>query len=84
MIIKRKKNNKISVMETCCSFCVNCVRRFADKTTQHYFFRGAKLRHFYRFLAANYESLLSFFPVRQVSEKIFNESLKSTENAQIE
>jgi hypothetical protein len=34
---------------------------------------------FHRFLAANYDSVLSFFPARQVSETILNESSKSTE-----
>jgi hypothetical protein len=36
-----------------------------------------------RFLTAHYDSILSFFPARQVSEKIFNESSKSSENALI-
>jgi hypothetical protein len=35
-------------------------------------------------MSANYNSVLDFFPARQVSEKIFNESSKNTENALIE
>jgi hypothetical protein len=39
---------------------------------------------FHRFLAAHYDFILGFFPARQVSEKILNESSKRTENASIE
>jgi hypothetical protein len=38
----------------------------------------------HRFLAAYYDSVLSFFPAFQVSEIVLNESSKSTENALIE
>jgi hypothetical protein len=53
-------------------------------TTQHYFFRELNSTIFHRFLAVNYNSALSFFPARQVSEKIFDESSKSTKNAPID
>jgi hypothetical protein len=45
------------------------------------FFPQNKLNFFHRFSAVNYDSRLSFFPARQVSEIILNESSKSTENA---
>jgi hypothetical protein len=45
-------------------------------TTQHYFFRELVLSFPF--------SVLSFFPTRQVSEIVLNESSKSTENALIE
>jgi hypothetical protein len=51
-----------------------------DNTTQHYFFRELNSTIFHRFLVAYYDCVISFFPARQVSEKIFNESSKSTEN----
>jgi hypothetical protein len=57
-----------------------------DYTTQHYFFHELNSTLIHRFLAASASDNceLSFFPARQVSEKIFNESSKSTENALIE
>jgi hypothetical protein len=52
---------------------------------QGIFFLQAKLNFiFHRFSAANYDSVPSFFPARQASEIILNESSKSTENALIE
>jgi hypothetical protein len=45
------------------------------------FFPQAELNFIHRFSAANYDSVLSFFPARQVSEIILNASSKSTENA---
>jgi hypothetical protein len=47
-------------------------------STQQYFFRELNSTIFHRFLAPHYDC------ARQVSEKIFNESFKSTENASIE
>jgi hypothetical protein len=41
-------------------------------------FRKLNSTFYHSFSAANYNSLLSFFPARQVSEKILNESSKST------
>jgi hypothetical protein len=38
---------------------------------------------FHRFSAADYDSVVSFFPARQGSEIVLNESSKSTENALI-
>jgi hypothetical protein len=54
------------------------------KHTLHYFFRKLNSTCFHRFSAANYESILSFFPARQVSEIILDESSKSSENSLIE
>jgi hypothetical protein len=48
------------------------------------FFLQAKLNFFHRFSDANYDSVLSFFPARQVSEKMLSDSFKNTENALIE
>jgi hypothetical protein len=48
------------------------------------FFPQAKLNFFHRFSAAINDSVLRFFPARQVSEVILNESSKSTENALVE
>jgi hypothetical protein len=45
------------------------------------FFRELNSTLFHRFLTAHYDSVLSFFPARQVSEIIPNESSKSTKNA---
>jgi hypothetical protein len=42
------------------------------------------LNFFHRFSAAKYDSVLSFFPARQVSEIILNESSIITENSLIE
>jgi hypothetical protein len=53
-------------------------------TTLRYFFRELNTTFFHGFSAVNYDSVLSFFPARQVSEIILNESSKSTENALIE
>jgi hypothetical protein len=53
-------------------------------TTQHFFFRELNATFFHRLLAANYDCALSFFPARQVTEIILNESSKRTENALIE
>jgi hypothetical protein len=50
-------------------------------TTQHYFFHELNSTFFHRFLVANYNHVLSFFPARQAFEIFFNESFKSTENA---
>jgi hypothetical protein len=47
-------------------------------------FRKLNSTFFHKFSAANYDSVLSFFPARQVFEIIFNESSKSIENALIE
>jgi hypothetical protein len=44
-------------------------------------FRKLNSTFFYRFSASNYDSVLSFFPARKVSEIFLNES---TENALIE
>jgi hypothetical protein len=46
-------------------------------------FRKLNLTFFHRFSAAYYDYVLSFFPARQVSEIVLNESSKSTENALI-
>jgi hypothetical protein len=54
------------------------------KITLHDFFRELNSTIFHRFLAAFYDSVLSFFPARQVSEIFVIESSKSTENALIE
>jgi hypothetical protein len=53
-------------------------------TTQHDFFSDLNSTIFHRFSAANYDFVLIFFPARLVSEKIFNESSKSTENVLID
>jgi hypothetical protein len=47
-------------------------------------FPPAKLDFFHRDSAAYYDSVLSFFPARQVSEIILNESTESTDYALIE
>jgi hypothetical protein len=52
-----------------------------NNTTQHDFFREVISTFFHKFSATNYDSVLSFFPARQVFEIILNESSKSTENA---
>jgi hypothetical protein len=52
-----------------------------ENTTQHYFFRELNSTLFHRFLTGYYDSALSFFPARQVSETILNESSKNTKNA---
>jgi hypothetical protein len=46
-------------------------------------FRKLNSTFFHRLLAANYDSVLSFFPASQVSERVLNKSSKSTENALI-
>jgi hypothetical protein len=47
-------------------------------------FPRVKLNFFHRFSGAYYDSAISFFLTRQVSEIILNESSKSTKNAPIE
>jgi hypothetical protein len=47
-----------------------------DYTTQHVFFRELNT-------TADYDCVLRFFSVHQVSEIIFNESYKNTEHALI-
>jgi hypothetical protein len=47
-------------------------------------FRKLNSTFFHRFSAANYDSVLSLFPARQVAEIILNESSKRTKNALIE
>jgi hypothetical protein len=54
--------------------------KYLYNTTQHYFQREQNSTIFHRFLTANFDSVLSFFPARQVSEKIFNESSKTEKN----
>jgi hypothetical protein len=49
-------------------------------TIQLYFFRELNSTFFHRFSAANYDSVLSFIPARQVFEIILNESSESTKN----
>jgi hypothetical protein len=62
----------------------------AQQKTGHFLFANLNQLFFHRFSAANYDSVLSFFLARQVSEMdgspqwILNESSKSTENALIE
>jgi hypothetical protein len=53
-------------------------------STQNDFFRELNSTIIQRFLAADFDFVLSFFQALQVSEKIFNESSKSTENAVIQ
>jgi hypothetical protein len=60
------------------------IRLHQPNKKQVIFFPQANFNFFHRFLAANYDSVLSFIPARQVSEIILNESSKSTENALIE
>jgi hypothetical protein len=52
-------------------------------TLPNNFFPRAKINFFHKFSTANYYSVLSFFPARQISEIILNEPSKSTENALI-
>jgi hypothetical protein len=47
-------------------------------TTQHDLFRGPNSTFFHSFSATYYDTVLSFFPARQVSELILNEPSKST------
>jgi hypothetical protein len=59
------------------------IENTAQKKTGH--FLSASYSNFsHGFSAANNDSMLSFFPARQVSKIIINESSKSTENALIE
>jgi hypothetical protein len=64
-----------------------CFAKNYLKKNNHYptlFFPRTNFIFFHRLVAANYDSVLSFFSACKVSETIFNESSKSTENALIE
>jgi hypothetical protein len=72
-------DNEINVLQSYCFANVNY-------STQHnsMFYFSFESNQIYRFWAADFESVFRFFPARQVSEIILNESSKNTENALIE
>jgi hypothetical protein len=60
------------------------LRLHSPTKNRSFSFRKLGSTFFHTLLAANYDFVLSFFSERQISEIVFNESSKSTENALIE